>query len=421
LRALAACAGAWLIAAGCQFAGDETAPTGARPGARQIVALGRLKPAAGVREISAIPGDVLQRLADGVREGEVVAAGAELARVKSYDLRATQLEAANKKLEIGRRQREREIALAQANLQQALAAQAEVEAKLDEIEAQGNALATAAEAAGIARTDYESLVALQTSDPALVTQQQLRRQRNLADQATQEYQVKQRSHDAAHKAAEAAVDAAVENVEVARLNYQLAQEVDPNAVAEIERRVAAETVEQSILRAPKTENGPRTFTVLKVLMEPGEIVTQVPVMQIADVTEMVCVAEVYEADAKEIAAGQKAIIHSPALSEEYALKTAADGTTAGGIAGEVVRVGTMVSSGDLIQRNPLAPSDRSIIEVLIRIDPDDEQATAEAAAHIGMQVTVYFAEKPDEAQPTPSDAERTTAAYRSVDDASLAR
>jgi HlyD family secretion protein len=421
LRALAACAGAWLIVAGCQFAGDETAPTGARPGARQIVALGRLKPAAGVREISAIPGDVLQRLADGVREGEVVAAGAELARVKSYDLRATQLEAANKKLEIGRRQREREIALAQANLQQALAAQAEVEAKLDEIEAQGNALATAAEAAGIARTDYESLVALQTSDPALVTQQQLRRQRNLADQATQEYQVKQRSHDAAHKAAEAAVDAAVENVEVARLNYQLAQEVDPNAVAEIERRVAAETVEQSILRAPKTENGPRTFTVLKVLMEPGEIVTQVPVMQIADVTEMVCVAEVYEADAKEIAAGQKAIIHSPALSEEYALKTAADGTTAGGIAGEVVRVGTMVSSGDLIQRNPLAPSDRSIIEVLIRIDPDDEQATAEAAAHIGMQVTVYFAEKPDEAQPTPSDAERTTAAYRSVDDASLAR
>ncbi len=386
-----------LAASGCRNSGGGSANAGSGGGPRQIVALGRLEPAGGVLEISAIPGDVLQRLADGVEEGATVPAGAELARVNSYNLRATQLEAANKKLEIGKQQRERDIALSQANLQQALAAQAEVEAKLDEIEAQGDALETVAEAARIAQADYENLVSLQATDPELVTDHQLRRHRNDADRAAKEYDVKQRTHEAALKAATAGVDAAAVNVDVARLSYQLAQEIDSNAVAAIEQKVAAETLEQSILRAPKIDGGAEQFTVLKVLLEPGEFVTQIPVLQIGDLTRMVCIAEVYEADAKEIKPGQKAIIHSAALDGDFALQQGDNGKIAGGIAGEVVRVGSMVSSGGLIQRNPLAPADRSIIEVLIAIDPDDEQATAEAAAHIGLQVTVYFGEKPGRA------------------------
>jgi hypothetical protein len=53
----------------------------------------------------------------------------------------------------------------------------------------------------------------------------------------------------------------------------------------------------------------------------------------------------------------------------------------------------MVGSPGLTNRNPLAPSDRSVVEVVVAIDPADQAATAEAARHIGLQVTVEFAER----------------------------
>ena len=140
-----ACVALAIALAGCNKpTSPATSPpssqTTADVGDRTIVALGRLEPAGGVLEISAIPGDVLKGLGPGVEEGAQVDAGAELARVESYDLRATQLEAVNAKLDLGKRQREQEIALAEANREQALAAKAEVDAKLEEINAQGDAL-----------------------------------------------------------------------------------------------------------------------------------------------------------------------------------------------------------------------------------------------------------------------------------------
>jgi hypothetical protein len=72
----------------------------------------------------------------------------------------------------------------------------------------------------------------------------------------------------------------------------------------------------------------------------------------------------------------------------------------------VLRVGSIVSSAGLIQRNPLAPSDRSIVEVLIEIGgekpADAARATREAARHIGMQVTVEFGAMPKAATSTPA-------------------
>jgi HlyD family secretion protein len=387
-------------AAGCRKEqnGATSKPALGGP-ARRIVALGRLEPAGGVLEISAIPGDVLKEFADGVEEGETVNAGDILAWVDSYDLRATQLEVVDQKLELGRQEREQQIALAEANVEQARATRAEAEAKLAEARAQGDALESLAEAVRIAEDDYQALVELQASDPALVTEQQLRRKRNQADQAAREQDVRTRTHAATLRAALAAVAATVEHLELAELNLQLARDIDRNRLTEIERKVALETLEQSILRAPETDDGATEFEVLKILVEPGEFVTQIPVLQIADVTRMVCIAEVYEADAKLLGRRQKAKIYSAAMSGDYAEGDKdGDGVPEGGIEGEVLRVGSLVSSAGMIQRNPLAPSDRSIVEVLIAIDPEDAKATEEAASHIGLQVTVYFGPKPNGAE-----------------------
>ncbi|HYO23412.1 MAG TPA: hypothetical protein VEQ85_00525 [Lacipirellulaceae bacterium] len=404
-----------LMVCGCGPAGQPSAEGEAvQVGPRQIVALGRLEPAGGVLEISALPGDVLKRYGEGVQEGSTVAPGAELAIVGSYDLRSTQLDAINAKLELGRQQREQELALAKANYQQALAAKAEVDAKLEEINAQGEALASLAEAAQLGMDDYRELARLQQSDPELVNSRQLQRRGNQAEQAAREYEVRRRTHEAAKRAAIAAVSAAAENAHVAELNLRLSTEIDRNRVTEFEKKVAEETLEQSVLRAPPAEGDqPIRYTVLKTFMKPGEIVSQLPVVQIGDLSSMVCIAEVYEADVKEIEVGQKATIRSPAFSAAFA-DGDANGNGAGGLHGKVVRVGSVVSSAGLIQRNPLAPSDRSIVEVLIAITGDDAastaKATAEAAGHIGLQVTVQFGEKaavaspPGPAQPAPSGA-----------------
>jgi HlyD family secretion protein len=398
---LRVCAYAAIACAGAALGGCNDRPNGdadtAPSGPRTIVALGRIEPSGGVLEIGAVPGDVLQDFAPGIVEGATVAAGEEMGRLESYDLRKSQLDAIDAKMTLGEKEEKQKLAVAEANLKQAIAAHAEVVAKLEELEAQAEALTILEESARIAQTDYQSLLELKGSDPDLVTEIQLRRKKNLAARAQQEFEVQSRTHAAAKKAAEAAVAAAVENVGLAELNVELAKEVKPNLVTAIERKVAAETLEQSILRAPAVrKGGAEQFTVLKVFVEPGEFITQLPVFQIGDLSRMTCIAEVYEADVKEIVVGQEATIRSPAFGGPYADDGAADGGS--GIKGTVKRVGSLVSGGELIQRNPLAPSDRSIVEVLIEIGGDGEEAarsaTAEAARHIGMQVTVTFGKKP---------------------------
>ena len=379
---------ACVAAAGCnrdRGAGDS--PSSRPAGARRVVALGRLEPAGGIVSISALPGERLKGFAPGVDVGANVLAGAELGWVSSFDLRQTQLEAVDTKLDIAQRQRQHERAVAEVQVKQAMAGKAQAEAKRDEVEAQRRKLENLAEAAAIAVEDYQRLEQLQSSDPELVTDHQLRRQRNLSDSAQNEYEATAAAFPPTLSAAEKAVEAAAANIELAEQNLQLAEEVDQTLSVQMERKVAEESLDQSVLRAPQVEGGSTEFTVLQILMQPGEIVTQLPVLEIADMSRMVTIAEVYEADAKEILPGQKAVIRSPAFAGQFA----DDANGGGGMKGKVTRVGAMVASPGLTNRNPLAPSDRSVVEVEIEIT--DPRAIAEASQRIGLQVTVEFDEK----------------------------
>jgi HlyD family secretion protein len=218
----------------------------------------------------------------------------------------------------------------------------------------------------------------------LVTDHQLRRRRNAADRAVNEYEAASAAYPHALEAARRSVEAAEANVKLAEKNLELAENVDQTLVADIERRVAEKSLDQSVLRAPLVEGGSTEFKVLRILMQPGEFVAQIPVLEIGDVSRMVAIAEVYEADAKELVVGQSATIRSPAFAGKFAE----------GIRGKVTRIGTMVASPGLTNRNPLAPSDRSVIEVRVEIDPANAAATAEAARRVGLQVTVEFDEQP---------------------------
>ena len=370
---------------------DESLTATGSDASRQIVALGRLEPAGGIISISALPGERLKNFAEGVVEDSTVAAGAELARVDSFDLRQTQLEAAEMKFDMSKKQRERDRGAAAAQLDQALATKAQTEAKYQETIAQQEQLQNLSEVAAIAQEDYQLLERLQKTDPELVTDHQLRRRRNAADRAVNEYEAASAAYPHALEAAKKSVEAAEANVKLARKNLELAENLDQTVVADIERRVAEKSLDQSVLRAPNVGSGSAEFKVLRILLQPGEFVAQIPILEIGDVGRMVAIAEVYEADAKELVVGQSAVIRSPAFAGKFA-----DGNVgeAGGIRGKVTRVGSMVASPGLTNRNPLAPSDRSVVEVRVEIDPADAAATAEAARRVGLQVTVEFDEQP---------------------------
>jgi HlyD family secretion protein len=381
------------VACGCcsvvLLGGCNDLPFGGAPSAievveaapRQVVALGRLDPAGGVISISAVPGERLLEFAGGVKEGATVGSGEVLGRLASHEMRRRQLQAIAARLELGKQEQEHERKVAAAQLEQARAAEAQASAKLNEVVGQRETLETLSEAAAIAREDLTRLRVLSETDPDLVSAHKLRRQENATARAESEARAAWSSYPLAVEAAEKSVEAAEANVRLAEQTIAQLVDVDPTEVVLRELEVAEEGLHQAEIFAPGTVEEGERYRVLKILMQPGELVTQLPILQVADVSQMVCVAEVYEADIKELQVGQRATIRSSALSGEYGEK---------GLRGEVRRIGTIVSNPDLESRNPLAPVDRSVVDVEVVLDPTDVQGIAEAASRIGLQVTVEF-------------------------------
>lgn len=381
---------------------------------RGIYALGRLEPAGGVISISAIPGERLQQLDPDVRENQLAPANGILGLLASYDLGKSQLVALEKKKALTVKKREQEIQLVKAQRAQAEAARAEALAKKSELLLQEEKLKLLAAKSRLARAEHQRLVELSEADPELVSRHELAKQQNEMRLAVQEHKIATDRVTSAKEATAKAIAAADANILVADLSLaQLKQGFDTQAIGE-EIEVAKETLKRSVLLAPnvpasKLDNvlhirmaadhepvegeaatDDRPYTVLKVFLRPGEFITQTPIVQLADLREMVCIAEVYEADVKEIEKELGVTIRSPSFSGKFADGPEDPETKkrSGGMRGTVDRIGGMIAPPGLANRNPLAPADRSVVEVLIKID--DAEAVAHARSLVGLQVTVEF-------------------------------
>lgn len=405
---------------------------------RRVVALGRLEPYGGVLSIGALPGQRLKSLQPEVQEGAVItvpSAGQSpertglsperkraldgdqtvhtgiaverandpylLGHLDSHAIRQTQLSALMSKRSLAEKQQQGETRLAEVQTLQAKASYRQAMAKQAEIEAQKGRLDNLREAAELTHQQYETLLRLHHDDPELVTPHQLARQKNQSERAMLEYEAASLSLGPTLEAAAAAVQAAKLGVDVAQTNRH--QEIGQYQLAAIDMEIEAarQLVSQAELRLPQSENrGAENssgqeiqYTILKIFMQPGEFITQLPILQVGNLKRMACIAEVYEADTKQIRVGQKALLCSHAFSDNYA-PFANSGK--GGISGTVRRISNIISSPGLTARNPLAPMDRSIVEVLIEIDDTDRAAIHEAAQRVGLQVTVEFGEMPAE-------------------------
>lgn len=404
------------LLAGCDWFGGSDVPQ-QQTKSRGIYALGRLEPAGGIISISAIPGERLQQLDPDVQENQLAPANGILGLLASYDLGKTQLEALEKKKDLTVKKREQEVELVKAQKAQAEAARAEAVAKQSELPLLQEKVKLLADASELAQQEHRLLAKLSETDPDLVNPHQMAKQENEMNLAVQEHKIAAEQVYSAQDTTEKAVAAADANIRVTDKSLeQLEQGYDTQAIAQ-EIEVAKETLKRSVLLAPnvpasKLQNvlkipcvkdhefdeaeeatDKRPYTVLKVFLRPGEFVTQTPIVQLGDLRQMVCIAEVYEADVQEIERDMGVTIRSPSFSGDFA-DGPVDPVTkkrSGGMRGTVDRIGGMVAPPDLANRNPLAPADRSVVEV--RININDEKAVKQARSLVGLQVTVEFDKK----------------------------
>ncbi len=105
--------------------------------------------------------------------------------------------------------------------------------------------------------------------------------------------------------------------------------------------------------------------VLKIYSHQGEKVSETNgIVEMGQTDQMIAVAEVYESDIAKVKLGQTALIRSE------------NGTFAEAIKGQVAEIGFKVGKKDVLNTDPAADVDVRVIEVKIRLTPEDSQKVA---------------------------------------------
>jgi len=385
-----------VVVAGCVDSASNASDDPVNSGPRKVLALGWLEPAEGLIAISAAPGDRLKLLDPDLEINQRIPQNGILGLMSSYDTRLAQLAALATKREMAAEQHELDKMLADVQIKNAHASLAQAKAKLKEARLQEKRLSYLGDAADNADSSYQRLVELSATDEELVTELQLSRQKNRADQARKDFEIASENYPTVLAAAESAHAAAIANKQAAEKSRLRLETLSPIRAIDAEISLARHALAQSVLLTPdknpkaidpmqvecvEDDDADGPYTLLKVFLNQGEAVTQTPVLQLGDLSKIVCIAEVYQADAKNIRPGQKAVISSEAFSAPFD----------NGIEGQVVRVARVVAKAGMKARNPLAPVDRSVVAVRIAIDPKNTEAIAEASQWMGLQVKVSFA------------------------------
>ncbi|MBN1851167.1 MAG: efflux RND transporter periplasmic adaptor subunit [Pirellulales bacterium] len=363
-------------------------------GRRQIIALGRLQPRHGIVSVSALPGERLAKL--DFHEGDVVReAGISLGELESHKLRAIELAGLQAQYNAAQNKLNAELAVAEARVQQAEAALALANMQREEALLKKDDIELLHERSTMARADLDALRKLAKEDPELATEVELNRRELGCKQYESEWAQARESFELAVQTSKLAVQAA--EADLAAAQAVVDQAKTSTSLEVLEQQIEAATIQKTWSTLP----APCPGIVLKTFVAPGEFISQTPVLQLADLSQMACLAEVYEADIQWIHPGDPVRITSHAFLE----KVAKDG-----IRGHVTRISPLIGLPGLRSLNPMDRSDRHVVEVMIEIDPADMEGSTEAARLVGLQVKVTFGkqEQNDETRMTKDLDKMTT-------------
>ncbi|MDD5114665.1 MAG: efflux RND transporter periplasmic adaptor subunit [Methylobacter sp.] len=135
------------------------------------------------------------------------------------------------------------------------------------------------------------------------------------------------------------------------------------ANARAEQKVAEENLAKTVIKAPISG------TIIKIHTRPGERIGNNGLLEIADLTKLDVVAEIYESDMPKVKVGQKADINVPGFTQTFTA--------------QVRELGFQVKKNDLNDTDPLADKDNRIIEVRLTLE---DKAIADLQHQIYRQV-----------------------------------
>lgn len=138
--------------------------------------------------------------------------------------------------------------------------------------------------------------------------------------------------------------------------------------AQAEQKIAEAELDNTLITAPITG------TIVKIFSRPGERIGDNGLLQIADLSQLDVVAEVYESELPQVRVGQTGCITASGFKRSYRA--------------QVRELGFLVRKNDMNDTDPLADRDNRIIEVRLTLEPE---AVADLRHQIFRQVNVRIA------------------------------
>jgi HlyD family secretion protein len=330
-----------------------------KPVAPKITALGRLEPEAEVIKLSAplaLDNDRVAKLL--VTEGDRVKAGQVVVILDSRD-----------RLQDAVQQAQEQVRVSNAKL-----AQVKAGAKVGEIQAQREE---------ISRLEAELIGEIKTQDATIARlQAQVNNARSEYNRHQKLYRdgaiaistldSKRLAFETAHEQlneAQATQDRTNNTLKAqlaeARANLDRIAEIRP-----VDVKAAQTEVDSAIAALKKTKTdlaqayvrAPIASQILKIQTRSGEKIGEEGIVELAQTDRMIAVAEVYQSDIGKVKLGQLAEITGQAFD--------------GIVRGKVYQVGLQVSRQNVFSNQPGENLDRRVVEVKIRLDPEDSKRVA---------------------------------------------
>ncbi|MEA5594311.1 ABC exporter membrane fusion protein [Rivularia sp. UHCC 0363] len=341
-----------------QQAASTTQPI--EPAIIGVAALGRLEPQGEVIRLSAPTSTGSNRVTQLlIKEGDRVRKDQTVAIMESHDISQAALNKAKVDVEVASSELARVKAGAKTgDIQAQKEAIARLRAELEgQIATQKATIARITAEVGNAEIENQRYQELYKAGAVAASQADTRRLR--LETAQQQLQEAKETLNRTIQTTKIQLDEAKATLnsvtEVRPVDVQVAQAQLESAIAVVKQRLA--DYELTSIRSPIAGQ------VLEVNIRPGEAVGNQGIANIGKTNQMYVVAEVYETDIQKVRIGQPAVITSAAFT--------------GKLQGTVSQIGLQVDKQDVFDVNPQADTDSKVVDVKIRLKPEDSKKVAD--------------------------------------------